>query len=777
MSLHVDERSDGNLAVYLDGDLQFDTTDEALYHESLALPALCLAAAHCPSGLRVLICGGGDGLALREVLRFPGVVRADLVDCSPEMIGLGQTRFAAWNDRAFHDRRVSVHLADAWDFLHTANGYDVIICDFTVPRRPEDARVFSRDWYECVREKLAPEGILALNAVSPQATPEAFACLRQTMSAAGLSVLPYRVCIPSFRAQGYGIWAFMLAARRTLRVEDLRSLDCPVAVRQADLRQLWRAADFPPGDYGPVHSLDRPCLLTLLLNPGAPAYDLAYDGLAYDAERLLCALPVTHPSHTRAMVETLAAQVAGSVRGIDLQRLVDALMRRAADLPRELREELGRLRDFLKAHLTPWESLGLWASRLLAVLVLILTLANAVAPDNAFAKGAEGIGHAGVSRGLSGGEGSFGRTGSFNGGESPSSFHVTGSGFRTGYGRDETTDISGNSYPTRRFRYYSVHGSGGGGYSGGGSGYGVYSGAPGQKAETHAAVFVADDDLLVLDSGDVVVTLSETTYLLASGGALTFWSNDSPNPLLFLYPDPKLFEAITTELQGRQQAARQEIAVRRDWLAWVGWTAPLFAAVGQDETELHNLSDLDTRLTAASARVGSPAAGTPTVVAPDQVELFVGCVLLPDSRVALREGDGQWVYTDGRRLTSDADKSHPAPVNPALAKALRSVMQKLQKEFSADLASDDNDLKSDDANLASLENDLQQYQSLYAQNGYDGSYEVDYGTDSIAVSDAISRTQSDLQSTRSDRDQTQAQREAMTQNIAWLAQALESFKG
>lgn len=772
MTLHMEERSDGNIAVYLDGDLQFDTTDEALYHESLALPALCLAdthrfAAHCQEGLRVLICGGGDGLALREVLRFPGVVHADLVDYDPEMVGLGQTRLAKWNRHAFDDPRVSVHLADAWDFHSTAEAYDVILCDFTVPRRPEDARVFSRDWFERLREKLRPGGILALNAVSPQATPEAFACLRQTVSAAGLSTLPFRVCLPSFRARGYGVWAFLLAAKHPLCPDDLRTLNCPVTTRQADLSQLWRAADFPAVEAAaPVHSLAYPCFFPLLLNPGAPASEGAFSTLS-----------VMHPSHTRAMVETLAEQVAGSVRGVDLQRLVEALLRRAAELPRELQAELKRLRDALQAHLTPWEALGTWASRLLAVLILILTLANAVAPDNAFAKGAEGIGHAGVSRGLGGSEGSFGRSGSFNGSsyrsnsDATSDFHVTGSGFRTRFGRNEATDIFGNAYPVRTFRVYHSYSSGGGNSSS----------SAGQVPEVHSAVFVADDDLLVLDNGDVVVTLSDTSYLLASGGTLSLWSSSSPQPLLFLYPDPKLFEAIAAELQGRQQSARQEILVREDWLAWVGWTALLFPAVSEDETELHNLQSLNTRLTTAAAHIGVPDVGVqsggPTVVMPDQVELFAGCVLLPDSRVGLRESDGQWVFTDGRSLTTEAEKNHPSPLDPALAKALRSVMQKLQKEFAADLAADDSDLSTTETALASLESDLNQYQSLLTQNNYDGSYEVDYGTDSISVSDAISRTQNDLQTARDDRDLAHAHRETLILNIARLTQALEKFKG
>src|SRR5690349_13135015 len=112
MGLHLDERSDGGFALYIDGDFQFDTADEAIYHESLALPALCLAHRSRNAALRVLICGGGDGLALGECLRFPGVASVDLVDYDPAVVELGRTRFTDLNQRAFEDPRVNVHFGD-----------------------------------------------------------------------------------------------------------------------------------------------------------------------------------------------------------------------------------------------------------------------------------------------------------------------------------------------------------------------------------------------------------------------------------------------------------------------------------------------------------------------------------------------------------------------------------------------------------------------------------------------------------------------------------------
>ncbi|HNW45600.1 MAG TPA: hypothetical protein PKI19_13955, partial [Elusimicrobiales bacterium] len=112
----------GALAFYIDGSLQFDTRDEAVYHETLALPAAALAAARFRRPLRALVLGGGDGLALRELLQFPQVASADLVDYDPGVLELGRGAFAAYNRGSLSDARVKVHCGD-----------DIVLADFTFP--------------------------------------------------------------------------------------------------------------------------------------------------------------------------------------------------------------------------------------------------------------------------------------------------------------------------------------------------------------------------------------------------------------------------------------------------------------------------------------------------------------------------------------------------------------------------------------------------------------------------------------------------------------------
>jgi spermidine synthase len=861
MNLHLDVRGEQDFAFYIDGDLQFDTSDEALYHESLALPALSLAARHAPEhGIRVLICGGGDGLALRECLRFPGVAHVDLVDYSADVVEWGRTRFAHLNANAFEDARAHVHIADAWEFLNVTpavpsspaipsttetdarTDYDVILCDFTVPRREEDTRVYTAEWYALLRSALAPNGLLALNAVSPQTTPEAFWCLRQTVRASGLAAQPYRVCLPSFRAQGYGVWAFLLAGRR-LRRSDLQHFACPVSTRQFDPAMLWNAAQFSAIERRRArrirpHTLNAPCLLPLLLNPGLPALPsesefagaenmtnpaLQTEGetVPYDLNALLASIPVSHPYHTRVMIESLAEQVVGTIRSLDIQRLVDALLRRAQALPLRVQQELARLRSFLQNRMPGLEMFGAWGRRLFVILVILMTLANSIAPDSAFAKGAGSFGHASMSRGYGGsfgaGRSGFsnvgrGSSGSFGGGKvgAPASgFSNTGrassgsfsgkpgfgssfgsrgrtasgrfsgpapiiksTGFRRGYGTGQPTDIQGVTYSTRTYIYISD--SGGyahGGYVGGSRGVNTTnSPEPGQE---HKALFVADDDMLVLDNGDVVITLSDAAYLLISEDTVSLMSARSPTPLLGLYPDPGLINNIGMQLQDQQAQVEQAIQTRREWLAWVGWTSVFASITADDKIELANMQDLSRRLQTALERIKMPPDDAIPAAPPqaNTVELFADCLLLQDGGVSLRDRTNAWVTLKGNQLETPGRPALVCP--PEMRSALKSVLVKLQKEFAGDIAGLDNDLRELAQEKTSLTKDLADYNQIYQQNGMDGSYEVDYGTDEIAVSDALSRTQNDLTTNETNTAQAQTERERHTGELQRLAQAMQ----
>ena len=353
---------------------------------------------------------------------------------------------------------------------------------------------------------------------------------------------------------------------------------------------------------------------------------------------------------------------------------------------------------------------------------------------------------------------------------------LAGSGFRTSYGGGRPTDIHGYAYQPRVFLYC---GGGGGhihpyyGIYGGHGGGGMVQNTP--PPESHQTFFVADEDMLVMDNGDVIITLSSDAYLLIVGGTVSLMSQKVSTPLVALYPDPTLFQAIAAQLEEQRIMVEQQIAPRQDWLSWVGWTSSLFSSVQEDKTEIKNLSDLHRRLMKAQQNlVMPPATATPlgSLVA-GQVELFADCQLTPEGNVRLRASDDHWLFTDGKRFWTDKPDDKPLPCPPELAVVLKSVLQKLQKEFAADLAATESDLRALMLERTALERDLAEYQSF--QNSYGSSYEVDYGTDEMAVSDAISRTNRDQEENVQNIATIEKERAKATSDIGQIVHVMEQF--
>jgi spermidine synthase len=194
----------GDVRLYLDGDLQFSSLDEYRYTETLVHPVL----ARDPE--RVLILGGGDGLAAREVLRYPSVREIVQVELDPAVLELARTRFAALNDHALADPRVHVVVADAFRWLRehagAAAGFDAVVVDMPDPDTPVLARLYSTEFYGLVAGVLNPGGLVTVQSGSSYATPAAFSRVLSTIESAGLAVTPYHVHVPSF-----GEWGFALA--------------------------------------------------------------------------------------------------------------------------------------------------------------------------------------------------------------------------------------------------------------------------------------------------------------------------------------------------------------------------------------------------------------------------------------------------------------------------------------------------------------------------------------------------------------------------------------
>jgi spermidine synthase len=191
--------------LYLNGHHQFSSRDEYRYHEALVHPALVLAG----QPRRVLILGGGDGLALREVLRHETVEAVTLVDLDPAMTRLSESfpPLAALNQNAYADRRVQVVNQDALIWLEESGPpFDAVIIDFPDPSGYALGKLYTTRFYRLLRQRLEPESAVGIQCTSPFFARHSFWCILRTMEAAGFTVRPYQASVPSF-----GVWGFGLA--------------------------------------------------------------------------------------------------------------------------------------------------------------------------------------------------------------------------------------------------------------------------------------------------------------------------------------------------------------------------------------------------------------------------------------------------------------------------------------------------------------------------------------------------------------------------------------
>lgn len=197
-------RRGADMRLYLDGGLQFSTRDEYRYTESLVYPALGAGARS------VLVLGGGDGLAARELLRQPSVQKIVQVELDPEVIALARTTMREANGGALDNPRVAVVVDDAMTWLRRSavDRFDAVLVDLPDPDTPVLGRLYSTEFYALVARALAPGGLMVVQAGSPFSTPAAFWRTVSTVRAAGYAVTPYHVHVPTF-----GDWGFALASR------------------------------------------------------------------------------------------------------------------------------------------------------------------------------------------------------------------------------------------------------------------------------------------------------------------------------------------------------------------------------------------------------------------------------------------------------------------------------------------------------------------------------------------------------------------------------------
>lgn len=196
-----------DIRLYINGNLQFSSRDEARYHEALVLPAM----QSTKQTENVLILGGGDGLAAREVLKYPKVQHITLVDLDPEMTRTFQTaaKLVQLNQNALNHPKMHIVNADAAQWLvENRQQFDVIIVDLPDPSNFALGKLYSVPMYRLVQQHLRQGGKIVVQSTSPYFAPNAYWSVVATLEAAGLQTAPYHVYVPSF-----GEWGFVLAGR------------------------------------------------------------------------------------------------------------------------------------------------------------------------------------------------------------------------------------------------------------------------------------------------------------------------------------------------------------------------------------------------------------------------------------------------------------------------------------------------------------------------------------------------------------------------------------
>lgn len=289
----------GNLRCYINGHLQFSESDEFIYHELLTHPAMTLSKKR----ERILILGGGDGLALREVLKYPEVRQVTLVDLDPFMTGMASKHpdMVRLNAGAFSDQRVTLKITpaggtgekksisvpdragrflagdvempeveivhqDASRYVAEATGrYDVVILDFPDPSSPGLAKLYGLAFYGQLRGLLNEGGVIIQQSTSPWHAREAYLCIGRTMEAAGFAVLPLRANVPSFGDWGW--WMAVPASQMSASdlKKGLQALErIEVPTRYLNRGTLGAALVFAPGalvsEYRDTTTLDDPAI-------------------------------------------------------------------------------------------------------------------------------------------------------------------------------------------------------------------------------------------------------------------------------------------------------------------------------------------------------------------------------------------------------------------------------------------------------------------------------------------------------------------------------------
>lgn len=230
-------RNNREFKLFLNGNLQFSSSDEYRYHEALVHPALQAI----PAAQKILILGGGDGLAVRELLKYPKVSSITLVDLDPAMTTLFSSNqmLQQLNQSSLSSEKLHIVNTDAFNWVRTDTAkYDAIIIDFPDPSNYSIGKLYSAKFYEELHHLLGEKGIVVVQSTSPLIARRSYWCIAHTIRAAGFTTIPYHVYVPSF-----GEWGYVMAMKQNAWLLDG---ELPEGLRFIDRSVLKSMLVFPP---------------------------------------------------------------------------------------------------------------------------------------------------------------------------------------------------------------------------------------------------------------------------------------------------------------------------------------------------------------------------------------------------------------------------------------------------------------------------------------------------------------------------------------------------
>lgn len=244
-----------DLRLYLDGSLQFAAADEYRYHEALVHPA----ATRMESVRDVLVLGGGDGLALRELRHYPEIEHVTLVDLDPAVVRVARAHpgLRALNADSFAALQPEVIHADAFTWVEKTDAqFDLILIDLPDPHHESLAKLYSVKFYQSLRGRLRDGGLVAAQLGSPFFARNTYWTAVRTMERAGFQTRPYHALVPSF-----GEWGFALASTSPVPEHPVRTHTGRFYETSWDERLFRFPRDIrPPGGLEP-NTLIRPVIV------------------------------------------------------------------------------------------------------------------------------------------------------------------------------------------------------------------------------------------------------------------------------------------------------------------------------------------------------------------------------------------------------------------------------------------------------------------------------------------------------------------------------------